>query len=131
MTLRQYLQGLLFKWAIFHKGIRFYKTGMIPKNPEFKSAQFETIEGHSIEFYFYREVCEDLIFRRGRIRREKFVGYVIQAQFDEKLPEKLHAFNNLKFFFNTKDFFFRDEQVVVRNLLSIYLDFLRTEIKST
>lgn len=128
--MRKLLQGLLFRWAIFYRGIRFYQTSMVPKNPEFKSAEFETIEGQKVEFFFYREQCEDLIFRRGRIRKETFVGYVIQAQFDEGLPDRLHKYNNLKFFFNSKDFFFRDEQVVVRNLLAIYLDFLRSEMRA-
>lgn len=128
-NLAKFIKGLMFKLALFHRGIRFYQTSMVPKSPRFKSAQFETVGDHQVEFFFYREQCEDLIFKRGRIRRETFIGYVIQAEFDDRLPEKLRQFNNLKFFFNSKDFLIRDEDVVASNLLAIYLDFLRSELQ--
>ena len=123
------LQKLLFRMYLFYKGIRFYKTETIPKSPEFRKAVFETVGNHQVEFYFYREICEDLIFRRGGIRKQTFIGYVIQARFDKNLPEVLYQYNNLKFFFNSKNFVLKDESQICHALLNIYLDFLRSELR--
>lgn len=124
-----FLKELFLRWLIFRKGIRFYETTMIPKAPGFTSATFESLSGHQVEFYFYKETCEDIIFRRGKVFKEKFIGYVIQAKFDIDLPLTLRRYNNMKFFFNGKDFNQHDENLVVKKLLSIYLDLLRSEMK--
>jgi len=121
-------QTLIFKLYIFLFGIRFYKTEAVPKSPEFRTATFETVGKHRVEFFFYREVCEDLIFRHGAIHKEKFIGYVIQAKFDQELPEVLYQYNNLKFFFNSKYLRINSEERICRALLDIYLDFLRHEL---
>jgi hypothetical protein len=121
---------LLFKLYLFHKGIRFYKTESTPRVPQFRTAVFQTVGNSQVEFHFYKEVCEDLIFKHGAIRSEKFIGYVIQAKLSNVLPEKLAAYNNLKFFFNTKNLILKDEDTICDTLLNIYLDFLRKELKS-
>lgn len=115
---------------IFNRGIRFYETTIIPKSPDFKSKKFETVSGHEIKFYFYKEECEDLIHRRGKIRKEVFTGYTVQAHFDDEIPIKhdLRRFNNMKFFFNGKDFPEMDEQSIADHLLEVYMDFIRSEL---
>lgn len=122
-------QTFLFKLHLLFKGIRFYKTEVTPKNDEFRTATFHTVGKHRVEFLFYREVCEDLIFRGGKIKKETFIGYVIRARFDENLPEILYQYNNLKFFFNSRYLKITDENRICDALLNIYLDFLRNEIK--
>lgn len=116
---------------IFNRGIRFYETNIVPKSPDFRSKKFETVDGHEINFYFFKEECEDLIHRRGKISREVFTGYTIQAHFDEGIPitHDLQRFNNLKFFFNGKDFPQIDEKKITDCLLEIYMDFIRSELK--
>ena len=118
----------LFKLYLYHKGIRFYRTDVAPRGPQFKTAIFQTVGNHLVEFHFYRESCEDLIYRNGRIRSEKFIGYIIQARLDQKLPGKLYSYNNLKFFFNSKNLFLKNDTDICEALLHIYLDFLKTEM---
>lgn len=123
------LKRFLFKLYLFHKGIRFYRTDATPRTPQFRTAVFQTVGNHQVEFHFYREACEDLIYKHGRIRSEKFIGYVIQAKLDQALPDKLACYNNLKFFFNSKNWILKDDDAICETLLTIYLDFLRTELK--
>ena len=89
----------------------------------------QSIEGNAVEFFFYRESCEDLIFKRGKIRKQVFIGYVIQARFDEQLLPHMKHFNNMKFFFNSRDFVMDDEDALLRKLLGIYISLFKTEIK--
>lgn len=121
-------QTLLFKLYLFFHGIRFYKTDAVPKSPEFRTASFQTVGRHNVEFFFYREVCEDIIYSKGRIRKEKFIGYVLKARFDETLPDIFCQYNNMKFFFNSRYLKITDENKICDALLSIYLDFLRHEL---
>lgn len=97
---------------------------------QFKTAVFETIGNHVVEFHFYREECEDLIFRFGHIQSEKFIGYVIQAKLDQDLPGILTRYNNLKFFFSSKDWLIKDDDEICAILLNVYLDFINDELKS-
>lgn len=110
-------------------GIRFYETKLALKTPGFKSASFEAAAGEMVEFFFHREEREDLIFRRGKLKHEKYIGYVIHAKFSDVMPEKLLRFNNLMFFFNSKYFFAEDEEIVTKRLLDIYLSVLSAELQ--
>lgn len=121
--------GCLFKLYLFYKGIRFYKTDATPRTPQFRTAAFQTVGQKQVEFHFYRETFEDLIYKRGRIRTESFVGYIIQAKLDDELPERLTRYNNLKFFFNSKNWILKDDKLICQTLLNIYLDFLNAELK--
>lgn len=123
------LKRFIIKLILFYKGIRFYKTECVPKYPEFKKAEFKTINDSSIVFYFYKEECEDLIFKRGRISNEKFVGYIIQAVFSEDIPPSVYKYNNLKFFFNINKLLVNDEDTIIECLLNIYLDFIKYELE--
>ena len=119
----------LFRLYLYFAGVKFYMTNSIPKSPQYKTALFEVVNGKNVEFFFYREEGEDLIYRRGRIRRETFVGYVIQAKFDIAFPEILYKYNNLKFFFNINNVLKVSEEDVSKVLLSIYMDFLKSDMR--
>lgn len=125
------LTRFLLRLYLFYKGIRFYRTTNVPKSPEFKQTIFRTVAQHELQFYFYREISDDLIYRRGRIREEKFTGYVLQVKLDDNLPEIFRQFNNLKFFFKGRDFLFTDEKLICDCLLNIFVDFLKHELERT
>jgi hypothetical protein len=119
----------LFRLYLYFVGVKFYKTNSVPKSPEYKTASFEMVDGKKVEFFFYREEGEDLIYKLGGVRREEFVGYVIQARFNEELPEILYKYNNLKFFFNINNVLRVSEEDISKVLLSIYMDFLESDMK--
>ena len=124
-----FLKRLLLGLYLNYKGIRFYKTDTVPRSPEFQRAIFKTVGGHAVEFAFYRETFEDLIYRRGTFSKATFIGYVIQAKFEDGMPDSLLRYNNLKFFFNSRNIFLTDEHAIAATLLRIYLDFIKQEIK--
>jgi hypothetical protein len=124
----KYLKYLVFKLVLFVRGIRFFKTDIIPSNAEFRKAEFKTLNDHTVEFLFYREVFQDIIFRRGRIHKENFHCYIIQSKFDNDLPPDIKQFNNLKFVFNLNSVFLIEEEKVCEVLLGVYLDFIKREI---
>lgn len=126
-----YLKRLLLRMILFFKGVRFYETTAVPKSPEFRKVEIRLVNGHRVEFYFYKEHCEDLIFRYNKISRETFYGYVIQARFCDNLPEVLYRYNNVKFFFNPKAIFGFNEEILTEVLLEIYLNFIKEEIKQS
>lgn len=124
-----FFKRLVLSLYLKYKGIRFYKTDTTPRTPEFQRAIFKTVGGHAVEFVFYRETFEDLIYKRGAFSKATFVGYVIQAKFEDGMPDSLLQYNNLKFFFNSRNIILKDEQAIASTLLSIYLDFIKQEIQ--
>lgn len=126
--MKKLINRLWLKLILYFKGIRFYKTLQVPKSPEYKAVDIRTVGDHRIEFYFYHETSEDLIFKNGKISQETFVGYVIQARFDEGLPPVLHQYNNLKFFFNVNGVFVGEHDVIVSELINIYLRLITSEL---
>lgn len=122
------LRKWLFALQLRIFGLRFYRTGLVPKSQEFKKAVFETVNGKTVEFFLYKEECEDLIYRFGRIMKSKFIGYVVQARLDESFPPSIVQFNNMKFFFHVN--FIRDltEEEVGHALVMAYIKFLKAEL---
>lgn len=125
------LKRFLFKLYLHYKGIRFYRTQATPSSPQFRTAVFQTVGNLQVEFHFYKETCEDLIYKQGRIRSETFIGYLIQANLPDCLPETLTRYNNMKFFFNSKNWLLRDDNAICETLLNIYLDFLNSELRKS
>ena len=125
-----YIKRLWLKAVLHYRGIRFYQTDIVPKSPEFRSAEFMVVGGHTVEFFFFKDECVDLIFKRGRISKEQFIGIVIQARFTSEAPPMLSKYNNLKFFFNTKNIFVSDEIEIASALLEIYIRFIENELKA-
>lgn len=124
----KYFKYLFFNFMLFIKGIRFFKTDIIPTNAEFRKAEFITFQNQRIEFLFYREVFEDIVYRKGRIHKENLHCYIIQSRFDNGVPDDIKQFNNLKFVFNLNSVFMIEEDKVCEALLSVYLDFIKYEI---
>jgi hypothetical protein len=122
------LRKWLFALQLRIFGLRFYRTGLVPKSQEFKKAVFETVNGKTVEFFLYKEECEDLVYRFGRITKSKFTGYVVQARLDASFPPKIVQFNNMKFFFHVN--FIRDltEEEVGHALVMAYIKFLKAEL---
>lgn len=112
----------------FISGVRFYETQGIPNGKPFKNVVFKTNTDQKIEFLFYREVCTDLIYKRGKIQKVQFKGYIIECNFDEGLPNELFKFQGKRYFFNAANFVTQDEEVVIRILLSVFLDHIKEEI---
>jgi hypothetical protein len=110
------------------RGIRFFKTDIVPSYAEFRKAEFKTFGNNRVEFLFYREVLEDIIFKRGKIYKENFHCYIIQSRFDNNLPDDIKQFNNLKFVFNMNSILVIDEDKVCKALLGVYLDFIKHEL---
>lgn len=121
------LRYLIFKLILYFRGIRFFKTDIDPSSVEFRKAEFKTFGEHQIQFLFYREILEDIRFKRGKITKERFHCYIIQSRFDPSLPEDIVKFNNLKFMFNARNIFMKDEDKICEVLLSLYLDFIKHE----
>jgi len=111
-------------------GLRFYRTGLVPKSQEFKKAVFGTVNGKTVEFFLYKEACEDLIYRFGRIYKTKFIGYIAQAKFDESFPVKISQFNNMKFFFHVGLIKNLSEDEIGRALVETYIKFLKAELSA-
>ena len=122
------LKSLFFKLFVFFKGVKFFKYDTALQQTEFKKAVFKTVGDHNLEFLFYKQVAEDLVYRRGRVTRHSFVGYVIQLKVDENLPAEIYKYNNLKFFFKNQSYFVKDENQIASLLLNIYLDYIRKEM---
>lgn len=123
------LDKLFLRVAMFFKGIRFYKTNLIPKNPEFRRATFQLNTGSKLDFYFYRENFEDMVYQRGTIKKKRFTGYIIQARFSDDLPRPILQYNNLKFFFDHDTWLFQNEESLTDILLNIFMDFIESELK--
>lgn len=125
-----YVRRLWLKIILFYRGIRFYQTDIVPKSPEFRSAEFRLIGGQIVEFFFFKDESVDLIFKRGKITRELFIGIVIQARFESDASPVLRRYNNLKFFFNTKNILVSDENEIAAALLQIYIRFIENEVNA-
>ena len=119
---------LALRLCLYFIGIRFYKTDMIPKTPEFKSVVIKTVGDHKMQFFFFKETFEDLIYKRGKVYRECFTGIVIQARFSDDLPDNIKTFNNLKFFFNNKSMMLQNEELISSVLLNVFLDVIKEEL---
>lgn len=122
------LHKLLFRFIIFIYGIRFYKTTLSLKSKEIRKASFLSLNQHVVEFLFYREECQDIIFQFDKIKKKNFVGYVVCAKFDVSLPDSLHQYNNMHFFFNSKYLKIIDEDRVCKELANIYMDFIKHQL---
>lgn len=125
------IKRLLFLLYLYFNGIRFYRTNETSRLQHFRTAKFETVGNHTVEFKFYKEECEDLVYRFGRIKSEKFIGYVIHARLDDDLPHLLLRYNNLKFFFGNRNWNRWDDNTICDMLLNIFLDFINNELKNS
>lgn len=123
-----YLKYLFFKLMLHYRGIRFFRTDIIPRKAEFRRTEFQTLDDRQIQFLFYREEFENIIFKRGKIFKESFHCYIVQSKFDNYFPDDINKFNNLKFVFNANSLILTDEEKICTALLNVYLDFIKHEM---
>lgn len=123
-----YFRYLVFKLIFYFKGIRFFRTDIIPSKAVFRKTEFKTVDDKQLEFLFYREIFEDIVFKRGKIYKENFHCYIVQSNFDESYSNIINQFNNLKFVFNAKSLAFTDEEKICHALLDVYLSFIKHEL---
>ena len=117
------------KWWIYFFGVRFYETKTTPDSTEIVRSEFRTVKDHVIKFLFFKEPHNDIIFKGGVFFSAVSHAFIIQAQFDDRLDNLVLRFNHTKYFFRGKCFSWFSDQDVADTLLSIYLDFIRTQIK--
>lgn len=121
---------LLVKLLIYYKGIRFYKSDIEPLSVGFKEMSVQTVDGKSIEFYFHEDEYTDYIYKRGVIKKSVFKTHIVRSVMSNDVDEKLLTFNNLKIVFRSNDFCFKDRDIFIKVLLSIFLDFIKKEIEN-
>lgn len=115
--------------ALYFGGVRFYKTESLPKSIGFiDRAEFIGTGEGKITLSFYKEACVDLVYRRGRIKEEKYIGYTVHAQFID-MPESKNAlkYNNLKFFFRWNKWLAADDRTICNKLTVIFIERITSE----
>lgn len=122
------LKNLALRLILRLRGIRFYETSHVPRSQPMRKGIFTTRNQGPVEFHFYKEFCEDLVYKHGKIRKLRFVGFIVQAQFAETVAPPLRRYNNLKFFFPAEYLKFLNDQQVTEALLRIYLEFIQHEL---
>lgn len=113
---------------LYFRGVRFYETDKPPSTPKLVSKTYSTLKGHKVEFHFYKEQVEDLVFKRGKIQHKHFVCYVVQACFPGEMPDSLRSLNNLKFFMPKSRSKHLNDDLLVEQLLSVYLNLLHEKL---
>lgn len=110
-------------------GFQLYKTEAIPQSEQFTQTRYETIQGNSVKFYFYKEEAEDLRFKFGKFYRYRYHVYIVRAYFNDDLPDVITRFNNLKFYVRADSFLIRNDKIVVDILAEIYTSYLIDVLK--
>lgn len=118
------IKRILLHVYIYFNGVKFYEYETVPKSPSYKSLEVKTIHGHEIQFYFYEEEINDIRYRYGRFKLDKTKICLLQAQFDQDMPEVVTKYNSLKLTFSRGDLFFDDDVLISSMLISAYLDFI-------
>lgn len=118
----------LVRTYLYIRGIRFYKTGDIPRSAVFLKTEIKTVEGRQIVFNFYKESFEDYVHRFGKCYKKVFSGVVVEAKMDESLPPNLYKFNNMRIFFKEIDGGFIGERVASAIVLNAFLDFIIADL---
>lgn len=124
----------LCKWLIsvyVHlAGVRFYSSDTIPVKQEFRKFIVKTLHGYEITFTFYKEKREFVQYFFGNLKRQYCTIYVVCAVFDDKAPESIKQYNNMRIFVNDSSLLIFDENVIVQTLLHVYLDYLLHEMRA-
>lgn len=123
------IKWLLVKFYLYFKGVRFYQTDRSPNTMAFKKSIFKTIDDYNVCFYFYKEIYDDLVYKRGKIYNKKFIGYLIRIDIDNNFPERLRKINNMKIVFSSDLISECTQDEIDKQLLSVYLDFIKKKIK--
>ncbi len=120
----KFLKKMVIKALIQLRGLTFYETEITPKSSCYKKLEVETVHGHDVHFFFYEEQLNDIRYRFGRFSHNKTRICLIQANFDDEMPDLIRKYNNLKIMVSGNSFLFNDEELLAETLLSAYLDFI-------
>lgn len=123
-----FFRWLFIKTYIYFRGVRFYSTDRSPEVKEFKRAEFKTIDNKEIIFKFYKEIYSDSIYKRNKIYNKKIIAYVISIDIDNDLDVAIKEFNNLKIVFSSELISEEHEEELDRQLLNVYLKFLKNKL---
>lgn len=115
---------LIIKAFIYFYGVTFYETDIVPKSPSYKKLRVETIHGHEVQFFFYEELIHDIRYKHGKFILSDVKICLLQASFDQDMPDLIKKYNNLKIMINKGDFLFDDVSMISDVLVSAYLDFI-------
>lgn len=119
----------LLLWWTYWFGIRFYKTVTVPISSEVLRSEFKTVGGQEIHFLFFREVYEDIVFKRNRFFTLETHAFILVAKFGDDIVGPVVTFNHAKYLFRGIHFHWFSDQNVSDVLLNIYLKFIRSKIK--
>lgn len=119
------LSRLALRAVLYFRGVRFYESNSPPCGVKFMTKSYKTLKGYEIKFHCHRETVDDHIFKRGKVRHHRFVGYTVQADFPSEFPEELRQLNNLKFFFPKRGMALFSERVLVDSLMVMFVNLLQ------
>jgi hypothetical protein len=131
-TAFELIRDFIIKQFIRLVGLRFYEQA------SGDSGHGETLVGQSdirslahtsVQFRFYRKTYRDIIYKRGKVRTEVFIGYSIECTFDDSFSHVLKSYNNLKFVVRQKSLRYIQEKAMMHILVEFYLEFITNEIK--
>lgn len=123
------MKNYILKLWIYFLGIRFQETKLTPGSVEIIKSEFKTVKNHKINFLFFKEIHKDIVYKQGSFFSSKSESFVIQAQFDNQLSDNIVKFNYTKYFFRDKCFNWFSDQETADILLSIYLEFIKSQLE--
>jgi hypothetical protein len=121
-----HIHHFLFRLLVYFKGINFFKIDDMSEAQLVSTGTFIVGYNKSISFRFYKKSYEDIVYKRGYIRPETFIGYMVECNFDYTFPQSLREFNNLKFVLKKNKLFSNlKEENILHFLIEFYIDYIR------
>lgn len=126
---------LILKFIIHMYGLRFFKQPMTAKTVVLGTTTLTLTNGSELKFTFYKQSYNDVVYKRGYVSRQTYVGYIIGCDFDDNFPEHLAKYNNLKFtlhrsIFHSWLFDYIDEEAIAHLLMDFYVRFIENEMNN-
>lgn len=118
---------------IYFTGIRIYEQPSNSLKGEILVGQtlITSVMDTKLEFNFYRKKYTDLIYKRGKIRTEVFIGYSIECKFDDSFVSSMHRYNNLKFVLRQTSLDIIPEKDILYLLMEFFVTFMANEMHKT
>lgn len=120
---------LLVRLYLYVRGIRFFRSLVIPTDAVWMRKEIRTVCGRQVDFNFYRQTYEDYIYRFGKCITKEFTGVLIEAKVGDDLPKILFKFNNLRLMFDDRHYAWTEQIHANDIVLNIFLDFIISEIE--
>ena len=110
-------------------GLRFYNQQTVVSDVLMGKSVIKNILGSEIKFKFYKNNYIDIVYKRGKIKKQTFVGYSIECEFGHNFPSEMKAYNNIKMVIRKSLLNILDEKIIFHLLLNFYTKFLILELK--